>query len=362
MDWRYIPNTYYYTVNDIMNILHFDNIEAAKINIVCQQYPMLINKYYFSLINLDNPDDPIRKMAIPSTWELKQNGNTDTSGEEQNTILPGVQHKYKQTLLILSSSKCFMYCRHCFRKRMIGLTNDEVAMQLEQIISYIKRTPSINNVLISGGDSFYNTNDRIAEYLKKLTPLKQLDFIRFGTRAPVVLPQRIYEDNELLSILEQYCEKKQIYIITQFNHPQEITSESILAIKQLKRAGIIVKNQTVLLKGINDSPKIISDLLCQLTTCGVIPYYIFQCRPVRGVLNHFQVPLRKGYQIVEQAKAMQNGQGKCIRYVLSHPTGKIEIIGESSTEQMIFQYHQAKDKKNSSRIFIQKIKSDQCWI
>lgn len=362
MDWRYTSDTCYHTGDDIMNILNLNSYETTEINRVCHQYPMLINKYYLSLIDPNNPDDPIRKMAIPSAWELKDNGDTDTSGETQNTIFPGVQHKYKQTLLILSSNKCFMYCRHCFRKRMIGLTDAEVSTQLEQIISYIKRTPSINNVLISGGDSFFSTNDRITEYLKALTQLKQLDFVRFGTRAPVVFPQRIYKDTELLDILEQYCDKKQIYIVTQFNHPREITSKAILAIKHLKKAGVIVKNQTVLLRGINDSPEIIADLLLQLTVCGIIPYYIFQCRPVRGVLNHFQVPLKRGYQIVEQAKEAQNGQGKCVRYLLSHSTGKIEIIGETPTAQMVFKYHQAKEEKDSNRLFMQKIEPDQCWI
>lgn len=326
MEKWHISKTYCHTGNDIKNILHLDNIEIVEVNKVCQQYPMLISEYYLSLIDPNNPNDPIRKMAVPSSFELEQSGDIDTSGEAQNTIFPGVQHKYKETLLILSSNECFMYCRHCFRKRMIGLTNTEVAMQMDQIVSYIKQTPSINNVLISGGDSFFNTNSRIAEYLRMLTQLKQLDFIRFGTRAPVVLPQRIYEDKELLDILEQNCKKKQIYIITQFNHPNEITPKAMLAIKKLRETGAIIKNQTVLLKEINDSPEIIADLLSRLTAYGVIPYYIFQCRPVRGVLNHFQVPLKKGYQVIEQAKAMQNGQGKCIRYVLSHPTGKIVNI------------------------------------
>lgn len=362
MDKKHLSNTYYHTGNDIMNILHLNNFEIAEINMVCQQYPMLINDYYLSLIDSNNPNDPIRKIAIPSSRELEHNGDIDTSGEIKNTIFPGVQHKYKETLLILSSNECFMYCRHCFRKRIIGFTNAEMAIQMDQIVSYIKQTPSINNVLISGGDSLFNTNNVIAEYLKRLTQLEQLNFIRFGTRAPVVMPQRIYEDKELLSILEQNCEKKQIYIITQFNHPKEITSKSILAIMHLRKIGIIIKNQTVLLKGINDSPEIIADLLSQLTGCGIIPYYIFQCRPVRGVMNHFQVPLKRGYQIIEQAKALQNGQGKCIRYVLSHPTGKIEIVGENSTDQMIFKYHQAKKEKDSGRVFIQKVTPDQCWI
>lgn len=355
-------NIFYNTSYDIKNRLHLNSTEIEEINIVSQKYPMLINDYYLSLINPNNPNDPIRKMAIPSIWEIEKSGKTDTSGESQNTIFPGVQHKYKETLLILSSNECFMYCRHCFRKRIIGIANAEISLQIDRIISYIEETPGINNVLISGGDSFFNTNHTIAKYLESLNQLNQLDFIRFGTRVPVVMPQRIYEDQELLDILAKNCEKKQIYIITQFNHPEEITPKSILAIKQLRKAGIIIKNQTVLLREINDSPETLVDLFSKLTTYGVIPYYIFQCRPVRGVLNHFQVPLKKGYQIIEHAKSMQNGLGKCTKYVLSHPTGKVEIVGEHSADQMIFKYHQAKNENDSGRIFIQKVHPNQCWI
>lgn len=362
MDWKEILKHNYQNGNDVEDFLHLSKEEVQVMNRISEEYPMFTNEYYLSLIDPTDPDDPIRKMSIPSAWELEQGGDADTSGESDNTVLPGMQHKYAQTALILSTSKCSMYCRHCFRKRMVGLTDDEVAFQLDNMVQYLKDHPSIDNILISGGDAFLNSNERIAEYLEKFTVLPQLNFIRFGTRTPVVLPQRISEDEELLRILEKYAAVKQLYVVTQFNHPREVTEEAIRAVKALLKLGIVVKNQTVLLKEINDEPAVLGELLNRLAGCGVVPYYIFQCRPVRGVLNHFQVPLEQGYAVVDKAKNLQNGQGKCVRYALSHPTGKIEIIGKAPTGEMIFKYHQAKDPSDASRIFLQKVAPDQCWL
>lgn len=362
MTWKRILNNSYQNGDDIKSIFNLDKKQTSEINLVSKQYPMLVNEYYCSLIDYDNPMDPIKKMAIPSILEISEEGDTDTSGEHINTVLKGVQHKYKQTALILSTNACFMYCRHCFRKRMVGISDIETVSYFEHIRDYIKDNPEISNVLISGGDAFFNSNEIIEQYLQTFSELKQLDFVRFGTRALAVLPQRIYEDDILLKILKKYNEKKQIYIVTQFNHPNELTTEAFKAINSLKSIGIIIKNQTVLLKDINDSPEVISQLLSKLTAYGIVPYYIFQCRPVRGVINHFQVPLKKGYSIIDKAKNLQNGQGKCVRYVLSHPTGKIEVIGEMPTGEMIFKYHQAKESIDANRIFLQYIASDQCWI
>jgi KamA family protein len=362
LNWKEIYEPRYQNGNDLKEILHLSDQEVAALNKITEEYPMLTNKYYLSLIDPDDPADPIRKMSVPSLWELEQGGDSDTSGEKSNTVMTGMQHKYSQTALMLSTNECFMYCRHCFRKRMVGVTDTEVASQLAQMKEYLLAHPSVNNILISGGDSFFNSNARIAQYLETFTALDQLDFIRFGTRVPVVLPQRISQDKELLDILKKYNEKKQIYVVTQFNHPRELTPESNAAIQALKEIGIIIKNQTVLLKEINDSADVLGELLSKLTISGVVPYYIFQCRPVRGVLNHFQVPLLEGCKIVDGAKSMQNGQGKCVRYAMSHPTGKIEIIGELSEGEMIFKYHQAKDPKDSCRIFTQKLTPDQCWL
>lgn len=347
---------------DLKDILKLSEREVETIRGIHEKYPMYINEYYLSLIDPQNPDDPVRRMSVPSGWELSEEGQADTSGEASNTVLPGMQHKYDETALILSTSRCAMYCRHCFRKRMVGLSDDEVAKHLGEMEEYVRRHPEISNVLISGGDAFMNSNRRIREFLEIFTGMDQLDLIRFGTRIPVVLPQRITTDPELQEILRQYGRKKQIYVVTQFNHPNEVTPETAGAVRVLLESGIVVRNQTVLLKEINDDPRVLSELFRKLTACGVVPYYVFQCRPVRGVLNHFQVPLRKGLRIVEDAKRHQNGQGKCFRYAMSHPTGKIEILGEMDDRQMVFKYHQAKNSANAGRLFVQDVEEEQRWL
>lgn len=360
--WQDIMSACYINGDDLKQALGLSQKEQEEMNRISDHYPVFINDYYLSLINTEDPNDPIRKMSVPSGWELSEEGHTDTSGEASNTVLPGMQHKYDQTALILSTNQCAMYCRHCFRKRFVGLSDDEIAQHLGEMRDYVVAHPEISNVLISGGDAFMNSNQRIREYLDTFIDLEQLDFIRFGTRVPVVLPQRISMDGELQEILKEYASKKQIYVVTQFNHPREVTEEAVEAIQILLSSGIVVKNQTVLLKEINDDPSVLSDLFRKLTTCGVVPYYVFQCRPVRGVLNHFQVPLKKGVRIVEDAKKMQNGQGKCVRYVMSHSTGKIEILGETDNQSVIFKYHQAKNSDHIGKIFMQNIEDEQAWL
>ena len=255
-----------------------------------------------------------------------------------------------------------MYCRHCFRKRLVGASEEEICGQLVSIASYIREHPEISNVLVSGGDAFMNSNDMIAQYLQVLSDIPHLDFIRFGTRVPVVLPQRITSDEELFDIFKVYSTKKKIYVVTQFNHPREVTAESTAAISKLLSIGIPVRNQTVLLKGVNDDSHVMGQLMRQLTAIGTIPYYVFQCRPVTGVMNHFQVPLKKGFQIVQDAMQMQNGQGKSFRFMLSHVSGKVEILGMIDDQRMLFKYHQAKAPSDAGRIFSKEISETQCWL
>lgn len=362
MNWKKMLKTGYTSGSGVKEILRLRVEEAEAINKIAEEYPMYVNEYYMSLIDPTDSHDPIRKMASPSAWEFESGGSADTSGEGENTVLPGMQHKYGQTVLILSTSQCAMYCRHCFRKRMVGQHEKETASCMGEMADYIRSHPEINNVLISGGDAFLNANQRIQSYLECFSQLEQLDFIRFGTRTPVVLPQRILEDEELLDILKTYNQKKQIYVVTQFNHPREVTDLAVQAVRELNRRGIVVKNQTVLLRGVNDDPDTLSGLLKKLTACGVVPYYIFQCRPVRGVLNYFQVPLLEGSRIVEETKARQSGQGKCLRYVMSHPAGKIEIFGKMRNGQMLFRFHQAKKEADRGRIFCETIRQEQCWL
>ncbi|KSV58531.1 KamA family radical SAM protein [Acetivibrio ethanolgignens] len=353
------------SIRDVEGVKQFLNLteeEGRQMGEIMERYPVCINSYYLSLINKDDVKDPIRKMCIPDIHEFSEGGQTDTSGETENTVFQGLQHKYRQTALILSTNQCAMYCRHCFRKRMVGSNSDEIARQLPAMADYIRSHKEINNVLISGGDSFMNSNEVIEKYLQYFTEIPTLDFIRFGTRIPVVLPQRITEDEELIRILKSYNERKQIIIVTQFNHPRELTKEALAAVKTLKDAGCIIRNQTVLLKGVNDAASVMKELMNKLVSYGVIPYYIFQCRPVEGVKNQFQIPFTKGIDIIEEAKKGMNGQAKSVRFVLSHPTGKIEIAGKLTDNEVIFKYHQAKYDKDQSRIFVKKIKEEQCWL
>ncbi|NMB42673.1 MAG: KamA family radical SAM protein, partial [Clostridiales bacterium] len=256
----------YKRAEDISSSLGLDDEQVKELNDLLDQYPMLIPEYYYSLIDFNDPDDPIMKMSIPSSYEFDRDGSFDTSGEGDNTKLPGLQHKYAQTALILSTNKCAMYCRHCFRKRLVGLSTEEVVDHLGEIVAYIKEHEEISNVLISGGDSFVNSNSVIEKYLKALTDIPHLDFIRFGTRTPVVLPSRISEDKELLDLLKEYGNKKHLMVVTQFNHPKEITNEAKKAIKALLDVNVTVRNQTVLLGGVNDKPEILGQLFKSLTS------------------------------------------------------------------------------------------------
>lgn len=282
-------------LNDLFVLLDLSPSEQKNIMEIAEKFPISIPAYYLSLINKEDKNDPIRKMAIPSEFEKDLEGTFDTSGEGDNTVITGMQHKYNETVMILSTNQCAMYCRHCFRKRLVGLSDEEIAKHFEEMAQYIKEHKEISNVLISGGDSLVNSNTKIEYLLKLFTSIDNLDFIRFGTRIPVVMPQRISEDLQLLEILKKYSKKKQIYIVTQFNHPNEVTEESKKAIKMLQKIGIVVKNQTVLLKGVNDDSHVLGSLLKKLTSIGVVPYYIFQCRPVKGVKGQFQVPFERGY-------------------------------------------------------------------
>lgn len=242
------------------------------------------------------------------------------------------------------------------------MNEKEIADNFKNVIAYISDHKEVTNVLVSGGDSLLLSDLMIENYLKALTELEHLDLIRFGTRVPVVWPDRILKDPELQDIFRTYARRKQIYIVTQFNHPRELTPDSRKVVRLFMEMGIVVKNQTVLLKGVNDDPAILGDLLKKLTAAGIVPYYIFQCRPVRGVKNQFQVPLEKGATIVDEAKNMQNGQGKCIRYCMSTPKGKIEILGKMNQEQMLFKFNQAKDPSDASRLFAVSLKPEQCWL
>jgi lysine 2,3-aminomutase len=352
------------SISSVKQLKRYVNLapdEAKMMEKIIKVHPMRISPYYMSLIDWNNPDDPIRKMAVPSVEELNLEGIYDTSGETQNTVVPGLQHKYTETALILATNQCAMYCRHCFRKRLVGLPNEETLKRFEDAAAYIAKHREINNVLISGGDPLVLDSGIIKRFLEVLDKIKHVRFIRIGSRVPVTLPSRL-SDSKLLSILKKYSRSdKRLHIVTHFNHPREITPQSIGAVNNLLEAGVLVSNQTVLLAGVNDNPDTIATLMNNLVSVGVVPYYLFQCRPVRRVKCQFQVPLCKGSRIVEKAKASCNGLSKRFKYIMSHVTGKLEILGIMDGE-IYFKFHEAKNRENLGVMFKCQVDEEAGWL
>jgi KamA family protein len=350
------------TLEELKEYIDLSAEEEEKLQEVIDIHPMSISRYYLSLIDPTDPDDPIRKMAIPTVNELDETGSYDTSGEQDNTKLPGLQHKYKNTVLLLTVNACSMYCRHCFRKRMVGISNEEVMGRFDEAYDYIAAHPEVNNVLITGGDPLILPTQVIGHMLEKLTKLPHLDYIRFGSRMVLTYPDRILKDDELLEVFQDYSKKdRRIYLSTQFNHPNEITEQSTEAVNRIIESGVIVNNQTVLLKGVNDTPETLANLQKNLVRIGVNPYYVFQCRPVKRVKNHFQVPLAEGYRIVDKARNMLDGISKRFRYAMSHEKGKIEILGIIGDE-MFFKHQQAKNPEDANKFIKRKLDESAGWF
>jgi len=349
------------TVEQLAKYVDLSPNGKEQLEQVVQVHPMRVSPYYMSLINWNAPHDPIRKMAVPSFEELNLEGFYDTSGEAENTKMPGLQHKYSETALILATNRCATYCRYCFRKRLVGLPTDEIIKRFEDAAEYVEKHSEINNVLISGGDPLVLSNEVIERFLETLIKIEHLSFIRFGSRTPVTLPSRL-RDPELLGLFKKYSQMdKRLYVVTQFNHPREITPQSVSAVSNLINAGVMLSNQTVLLRGVNDDPDTLATLMNMLVSIGVTPYYVFQCRPVKRVKSHFQVPICEGVRIVEKAKADCNGHSKRFKYIMSHKTGKVEILGIMNGE-IYFKYHEAKDRENLGVMFKRRVDEKAGWL
>jgi len=336
--------------------------QVTQLQAIIDRYPMSITEYYLSLIKENNLNDPIYKMSIASLAEESEEGKFDTSGESQNTVADGIQHKYDNTVLLLSTNVCAMYCRHCFRKRLVGQSEDEILTFTDKAVDYIEAHPEVDNVLITGGDAFMNTNKVIERYLSRLTKIPHIKFIRFGSRTPVVFPQRIYSDNEFIEIMKKYSKLKTVYLVTQFNHPRELTQEAIKATDLMRQAGIPVLNQTVLLSGVNADADTLTALFNGLVANGITPYYLFQCRPVKGVKGFFSIPLLDAIKIVDETRARLSGLAKRFRFSMSHIKGKIEIIGKTKKNRLILKQHQAKDNDDLNKLFTVKVSKNSRWL
>lgn len=328
---------------------------------VTEKFCFRASRYYLSLIDWNDPVDPIRRIVIPSCKELEEWGTRDASREILYTPVPGLQHKYGDTAVLLVSNICGGFCRFCFRKRIFSNTCDEVRSDIDEGLEYVRNHSEITNILLTGGDPLMLSTQKIEEILRRIREIEHVRIIRIGSKIPAYNPLRIISDPGLLEILSRYSEsERKIYLMSHFNHPRELTPEAIEAVDRLSRAGIPIANQTPMLAGVNDDPEVLSELFRKLSFLGIPPYYIFQCRPAFGNRT-FSVPIEKAYEIFHQAQKNCSGLAKRAKYVLSHVTGKVEVVALTE-RHIIFRYHRIPDPDKSGKLMVFRRNPEALWL
>jgi lysine 2,3-aminomutase len=339
-DWRWQMRNRIRDVNDLK--LYLPALaRLGELERVTARFPLAITPYYLSLIQDGDPQDPVLLMSVPRTEELSNplGLEEDPLDEESDMPTPGLTHRYPDRALIVVSEICPMYCRHCTRKRFVGV--EESAIHPERLASYldyIRSHPEIKDVIISGGDPLSLTDKPIERVLEGLRSIPSLEIIRIGTRIPVLMPQRITD--EFCRMVEKY---HPLWVNTHFNHANEVTPEAAAACNRLLRAGVPVNNQAVLLKGVNDDPETMLDLCRSLFRARVRPYYLYQCDLTRGV-EHFRTPISRGIEIMEYLRGRLGGLA-IPQYIVDapHGGGKIPvgpnyIVSTSPTHTVLRNY------------------------
>lgn len=367
IDWQGELSNNVNSIDKLKCYVKLDEKEEQRLRNVVEKHPMNIPRYYLSLIDQNNPNDPIKKLAYPSEDELIVSGEfgettKDPYGDDKHNKGNGILHKYPYSALIVATDYCSMYCRHCFRKAIVGLPNDKTVENFQNALKYIKEHKEITNVIISGGDPMLISTSRLIKMLEGLKEIEHINYVRIGTRTPVVYPMRFF-DEELMDYLKEFNKVKTLYIPTHFNHVNEITPITKKAILKIKEAGISVNNQAVLLKGVNDSVEDIENLMNGLTSIGVNPYYLYQCMPVSRVRNHFQVSLKDGIDMVDKAKEKLDGYAKRFKFIMGHDIGKIEIVGRIENQLILKHIHARPEKpEESSKMKIMKLTNNAGWL
>lgn len=317
-DWRWQTQNSIRSVRQLRHLLPFTPEELVALGELESDFKLAIPPYYFSLIDPTNPADPIRLQSVPSPLERTSGFELeDPLEEDKDSPVPGLTHRYPDRVLMITTPNCSMYCRYCTRKRAT-LTRggwEGVSKNDERMIDYVRKNPQIRDVIVSGGDPLTLPLGKLKYYLENLKAIDHVDVIRIGTRVPVTLPQRLY-DQELMDLL---ASTEKVYIQTHFNHPREITPEAARVCKSLLRHGMPINNHAVLLKGVNDSLETIRSLLRGLLRIKVRPYYLFHCDPVTGA-GHFRTSIWKGMQIMEGLRGHMSGIG-IPTYVVDSPQG-----------------------------------------
>ena len=316
-DWKWQVKNRIETLEDLKKYVKLTAEEEEGVRKTLSTLRMAITPYYLSLIDPNDPHDPVRRQCIPTALETHQAAADllDPLHEDEDSPTPGLTHRYPDRVLFLITDMCSMYCRHCTRRRFAGQTDNECGPdRIEKALEYIEKTESVRDVLLSGGDALMVSDKKLEYIISRLRQIPHVEIVRLGTRTPVVCPQRITP--ELCDMLKKY---HPIWINTHFNHPNEVTAESRRACEMLANAGVPLGNQSVLLRGVNDCVHVMKNLVHELVKMRVRPYYIYQCDLSMG-LEHFRTPVSKGIEIIEGLRG--HTSGFCIpTFVVDAPGG-----------------------------------------
>lgn len=305
-DWRWQQKNRLRRLDDIERVVELSDEERSAFIASTDRFDVAITPYYASLMDPHDPSCPIRRQALPQSGELVTFPFEleDPLAEESHMPVPGVTYRYPDRILFYVTHNCPVYCRHCTRKRKVAdPTSAASRLQIETALRYIERTPTIRDVLLSGGDPLTLSNERLRELFERLMAIEHVEVLRLGTRNPVTLPQRITP--ALADVLRSV---RPLYVHTHFNHPKECTPEAGQALERLADAGCVLGNQMVLMRGVNDDPQKVLELNRWLLRHRCRPYYIFQCDMAEGI-THFRTPIQTGIDIVDYLRGRISGMG-----------------------------------------------------
>ena len=303
-DWHWQVANRLDSVEKIKQVVNLTPQEEEDITKVMDGFRVGITPYYASLMDPDDPNCPVRMQAVPTLAETHRGeaDMLDPLHEDEDSPAPGLTHRYPDRVLFLITDQCSMYCRHCTRRRLAGETDGARSMEdIDACIDYIKRTPVVRDVLLSGGDALCVETDVLEYIISELRKIDHVEIVRIGSRTPVVMPQRITD--ELVDMLKKY---HPIWLNTHFNHPKEWTPEAAEACRKLADAGIPLGNQSVLLRGVNDDVHVMRNLVHLCCKNRVRPYYIYQCDLSLGI-EHFRTPVSKGIELIEGLRGHTSG-------------------------------------------------------
>jgi lysine 2,3-aminomutase len=316
-DWRWQLRHRVTKLEQLQEILHLIPEEIEGIKQSKGRLALAVTPYFVSLMDPSNPNCPVRKQAVPRIEEchLSKNEMVDPLGEDKNSPVSGLVHRYPDRVLLLVTDQCATYCRYCTRRRLVGSNERPITQgNFEEVLKYLRTHKKVRDVLLSGGDPLLLENERLEEILSRLRMIPHIELLRIGTRVPVTLPQRITMG--LVRMLKKY---HPLMISIHFTHPKEITEAVKRACNELADGGIPLGSQTVLLKGINDKPSVMKKLVHELLKIRVRPYYIYQCDLAMGT-EHFRTSVATGIQIIEKLRGHTTGYA-IPTYVIDAPGG-----------------------------------------